>query len=285
VLGEIPTPDRNLPMSELPLATMRHTGSPVAEAYQKIRTAVEFALLGRSINSLLITSPNQEEGKTTLSANLAWAMSAVDHRVALVDVDFRRPRVHEVYGCSPVPGLSDSLLSGAPLTDVALRIDEHRSGNYIVIPTGTKPPNAADFVASPGFTSQIRAIESEADLVILDAPPVLPVSDALSIGRQVDAVILVARAGKTTRDQVSDTLDSLRQVGADVIGACLVGVKPPPTSGRYGYVPEEPPRSGRLLWPLRSKPVVDIRDPADGEVTLLLSPNHRPTPQAPPPVD
>jgi Mrp family chromosome partitioning ATPase len=158
VLGEIPTPDRNLPLAELPLATMRHTGSPVAEAYQKVRTAVEFALLGRRINSLLVTSPNQSEGKTTLSTNLAWAMSAVDHRVALVDVDYRRPRIHQIYGCDAQPGLSDSLLTGAPLTEVALRVDEHRGGNFIVIPTGTKPPSPADFVASPGFTSGIRAI-------------------------------------------------------------------------------------------------------------------------------
>ena len=284
VLGEIPAPDRNLPLSELPLATMRYNGSPVAEAYQKVRTAVEFALLGREINSLLITSPNQEEGKTTLSTNLAWAMSAVDHRVALVDVDFRRPRIHEVYGCEAEPGLSDSLLSGAPLSEVALRVDEHRSGNFIVLPTGTQPPSPADFVASPGFSAQIKAIEAEADLVILDAPPVLPVSDALSLGRQVDAVILVVRAGETTRDQVATTLHSLRQVGADVIGACLVGVKAAPSYGHYAYDREPALQLGRRPW-FRQRPIVDIREPAEAEVTLLISPNHRPLPQAPPPFD
>jgi capsular exopolysaccharide synthesis family protein len=286
VLGEIPTPDRNLPLAELPLATMRHTGSPVAEAYQKVRTAVEFALLGRRINSLLVTSPNQSEGKTTLSTNLAWAMSAVDHRVALVDVDYRRPRIHQIYGCDAQPGLSDSLLTGAPLTEVALRVDEHRGGNFIVIPTGTKPPSPADFVASPGFTSGIRAIEAEADLVILDAPPVLPVSDALSIGRQVDAVILVVRAGQTTRDEVVETLDSLRQVGADVIGACLIGVKGSSAYGEYTYDPAPelaPPGPARRSQRSGRRGILDVREPPGTEVTLLLGPGQRPAPPTAPP--
>lgn len=256
VLGAIPAPGRQIPSSELALATMRHTGTPTAEGYQKVRTAVEFALLGRKINSLLVTSPNQAEGKTTLSTNLAWAMSAIDHRVALVDVDFRRPRIHEVYQCSPYPGLSDNLLSGTPINQLALRVDEGGSRNLIVIPTGTQPPSPGDFVASPPFASLIRYLENEADLVILDAPPVLPVSDALSISRQVDAVVLVAKAGETTRERLVDTYESLRQIGADVLGVCLVGVHG--KAGGYGTYGEPPARNGRT----RGHDVIDMREGA-----------------------
>lgn len=264
VLGSIPLPDRNFPEAELPLATMRHVGTPVAEAYQKVRTALEFALLGRQINSLLITSPNQSEGKTTLSVNLAWAMSAVDHRVALVDVDFRRPRVHEIFNCPAQPGLSDNLLSGIPLPQLALRVDEHGSRNLIVIPTGTEPPSPADFVASPAFTSLIRSIESQADLVVLDAPPVLPVSDAPSIGRQVDAVIVTVKAGSTTRDQLMDTLDDLRGVGADVIGVCVVGSR---SSSQYGTYAADSSRGQRRRTRSReAKPAVDLREPSKAPV-------------------
>ncbi|MCP3988517.1 MAG: polysaccharide biosynthesis tyrosine autokinase [Actinomycetia bacterium] len=274
VLGGIPTPGRTVPEAELPLATMRHTGTPVAEAYQKVRTAVEFALLGRQINSLLITSPNQSEGKTTLSVNLAWAMSAVDHRVALVDVDFRRPRIHEVFNCPAQPGLSDNLISGVPLPQLALRVDEAGSRNLIMMPTGTQPPSPADFVASPAFTSLIRKIEAEADLVILDAPPVLPVSDAPSIGRQVDAVIVVVKAGSTTRDQLTDTIDDLRGVGADIIGVCVVGLKTSPN--RYGNYGKEVPRPRVQLRSERRSRVVDVRhepDPAEPELDdYLLEP-------------
>lgn len=231
LLGTIPRPGREFNSTDVALATMTENASPVADGYQKVRTAVEFALLGRRITSLLITSPNQGEGKTTTSCNLAWAMSAVDHRVVLADVDFRRPRVHEVFGCANEPGLSDNLLHGTPFNKLALRIDDKRS-NMVVIPTGARPPSPGDFVASPAFSELLRSLENEADLVILDSPPVLPVSDALSIARQVDAVIVVAKAGETKQDELARAIKNLKGVGADVLGVCLVGAK---ESSRYGY--------------------------------------------------
>jgi capsular exopolysaccharide synthesis family protein len=234
VLGSIPRPGRELANVELALATMNHTESSVAEGYQRVRTALEFALLGRKITSLLITSPDKAEGKTTTSANLAWAMSAVDHRVVLADVDFRRPRIHDVFRCPPEPGLSDNLLHGTPLNKLALRVDNQRS-NMVIIPTGVQPPSPGDFVASPAFSGLLRNLEAEADLVILDSPPVLPVSDALSIARQVDGVIVTARAGRTSRQQLTKTVESLRAVGADVLGICLTGVKGQAEPYGYGY--------------------------------------------------
>lgn len=234
VLGSIPRPGRELAGVELALATMNHTDSSVAEGYQRVRTALEFALLGRKITSLLITSPDKAEGKTTTSANLAWAMSAVDHRVVLADVDFRRPRIHDVFRCPPEPGLSDNLLHGTPLNKLALRVDSKRS-NMVIIPTGVQPPSPGDFVASPAFSGLLRNLEAEADLVILDSPPVLPVPDALSIARQVDGVIVTARAGRTSRQELTRTVESLRAVGADVLGVCLTGVKAQTEPYGYGY--------------------------------------------------
>ncbi|MGH1489336.1 MAG: polysaccharide biosynthesis tyrosine autokinase [Acidimicrobiales bacterium] len=234
VLGSIPRPGRDMAGVDLSLATMNYTGSAVAEGYQKVRTALEFALLGRKITSLLITSPDQAEGKTTTSANLAWAMSAVDHRVVLADVDFRRPRIHDVFGCPPEPGLSDNLLHGTPLNKLALRVDDERS-NMVIIPTGAQPPSPGDFVASPAFSGLLRNLEAEADLVILDSPPVLPVSDALSIARQVDGVIIAARAGKTSSSDLAKAVENLRAVGADVLGVCLIGVKSDHPQYGYGY--------------------------------------------------
>lgn len=159
-------------------------------------------------------------------------MSAVDHRVVLADVDFRRPRIHDVFGCPLEPGLSDNLLHGTPTINLALRVDDERT-NMVIIPTGAQPPSPGDFVASPAFSGLLRDLEAEADLVILDSPPVLPVSDALSVARQVDGVILAVRAGKTTRQQLAKAVDNLRTVGADDLGVCLVGVKA--ESPKYGY--------------------------------------------------
>lgn len=267
VLGTIPRPTRQYRQRELSLATMNQPGTPVAEAYQKVRTAVEFAVMGRRLTSLLVTSPNQSEGKTTTSTNLAWAMSAVDHRVVLADVDFRRPRLHRVFGCRLDPGLSDHLLHRTPLNQLALRIDDDRR-NLVIIPTGTSPPDPADFVATAAFGELIRMLESEADLVVFDSPPVLPVSDALAMARQVDAVIVVVKAGATSRDDLAETIEALTAVGANVLGVCLVGVKTDPS--RYGYGPAPSPprpvgsRSGTGVDPdseaidLRHRPATEL---------------------------
>lgn len=262
VLGAVPKPGRGIRQRETALATMNYPGSPVAEAYQKVRTAVEFAVMGRELTSLLITSPNPSEGKTTTSSNLAWAMSAVDHRVVLADVDFRRPRIHQVFGCRGEPGLSDRLLKGTALNRLALRVDDdHR--NLVIIPTGTRPPTPADFVASPAFAGLIRSLESEADLVVLDSPPVLPVSDALSMARQVDAVIVVAKAGSTKLGELTEAVEALRAVGADVLGVCLVGVKL--DASRYGYGPAEPPRRNRQGQRRRAATPSDRTEPVSSE--------------------
>ena len=275
VLGSIPKPGRELAGVELALATMQHNDSAVAEGYQRVRTALEFALLGRKLTSLLVTSPDQAEGKTTTSSNLAWAMSAVDHRVVLADVDFRRPRIHEVFRCPPEPGLSDNLLQGTPLNQLALRVDDERT-NMVVIPTGVQPPSPGDFVASPAFSSLLRDLETEADLVILDSPPVLPVSDALSIARQVDGVIITARAGRTSKQQLAKTVESLRAVGADVLGVCLTGTKPESKPYGYGYgtsaaKPASTRRSRRDRSPERSNELINLTD----------APTRRPAASAP----
>jgi capsular exopolysaccharide synthesis family protein len=248
VLGTIPRPPRKMADQELALATLHNDGSSVAEAYQKIRSAVEFALIGRQVKSLLITSANPAEGKTTTSCNLAWALSGLEHRVVLADVDFRRPRLHQVFGCNPEPGLSDHLLAGTPLNQLALRVDDHRR-NMVIIPTGAQPPNPAEFVAAPTFNALVRQLEAESDLVVLDAPPILPVSDALAMSRLVDTVLLVARAGSTSRQDLERVAASLRGVGADVVGVCLVGVadEADPYGYRYGASAEPRPSDGRRL--------------------------------------
>lgn len=265
VLGVVPKPPRHMSDQELPLATMNHDGSTIAEGYQKIRSAIEFALIGREIKSLLVTSANPAEGKTTTSSNIAWALSALDHRVVLADVDFRRPRLHRVFGCNPEPGLSDYLLAGTPLNKLALRVDDHRR-NMVIIPTGAQPPNPADFVASPRFDALIRQLEAEADLVVLDAPPILPVSDALAMARLVDTVVVVARAGSTRHEDLSKALASLRSVGADVLGVCLVGVQEQPDPYGYRYGSSDQPRSTGV-----GPETLDVRATADQEIIDLRS--------------
>ncbi len=240
VLGSIPRASR--PQVAPPLATIAASRSPIAEGYQKLRTAVDFALIGRQIESLLITSTDHEEGRTTTACNLAFAMSAVDHRVVLADLDFRKPEIHRLFGRNVEPGLSDHLLHGTPLVKLAHRVDVGHQ-NMVVIPVGMQPPSPADFVASPPFARLVGALEREADLVIFDSSPTAPYSDTLSIARHVDAVVVVARAGVTTRRRLAETVSGLEAVGADVLGVCLVGVQA--ENRRYGSYGDSS-RMGRL---------------------------------------
>lgn len=233
VLGSIPRPRRRTATSSLPLATVSATDGAVAEAYHQLRTTVDVALSGRRIKSILVTSAEHNDGKTTTACNLAFTLSAIDHRVVLADIDFRKPGIHEVFRRPSEPGLSNHILHDTPLSKLAHLADVgHR--NMVVIPVGIQPPDPADFVASPAFGELIQSLEREADLVILDASPVAHYPDAYSVANQVDAVIVVAKAGSTSQAQLDAAVDGLVAVGAEVLGVCLVGVK---AKGRSRNVP------------------------------------------------
>jgi len=233
VLGTVPHPARGDRKTDYALATMTDPHSPIADSYNKIRTGLQFARVSGGLNTVLVTSANQSEGKTTTSANLAWSFSTIGHRVILADVDFRRPRLHDVYGCEAKPGITNVLLSDEVLDHAAVRILGHEE-NFVVLPSGDLPPNPADFVASPPFERLISDLGVNADLVILDAPPVLPVSDALSLARNVDGVLLVAMADKTTKDQLKRSVANIQNVGGKILGIVLVGAKNDANTN-YGY--------------------------------------------------
>jgi capsular exopolysaccharide synthesis family protein len=233
VLGSIPRPPKDLPFNELFLATSDHPDSTIADGYQRVSNALQFSLLGKTVKSILITSANQSEGKTTTSANLAFAMAVLYKRVALVDVDFRRPRLHKALDLPMEPGFSNHLTDGTPVEELASHVDDYRM--LAMIPCGGIPPNPAEFVSMPEFGAALEALEEVSDLVVLDGPPVLPVADSLSLARHADAVILTVLAGSTTKEHLAHALESLRQVGGNVLGVVLIGVKDDALYGAYGY--------------------------------------------------
>ncbi len=232
VLGSIPLAGRWMSGFELALSSRDHDDSPVADAYRRAATSLQFAMMGKSINTLLVTSANASEGKTTTSVNLAYSLASPEMLVVLADVDFRKPRLHQALDVPGEPGLSNHLLDHSPLEQLAFRNDD---GTLAVFTAGTKPPNPADFVATREFVGAVESLAQVADLVVLDGPPLLPVSDSLLMSRSVDGVVMVAAAGATTKESLQRAVAGVEQVGGTVIGVILVGVKEESLYGQYGY--------------------------------------------------
>jgi len=220
----------------LSLAVAHDPSSSVADGYSRLRTALQFAMLDGRIRSVLVTSPNQSEGKTTTSSNVAWSMAVLGHRTVVVDGDNRRPQLDAVFRLRGAPGLTDHLLSGVPLDHVGAVLPAGDDA-LKVVPTGPLPPNPADFVSSTAYRTAIDELAGLSDVLVVDGPPVLPVSDALSVARYVDAVVVVAMVGRTSAEDLRAAVLALQRVGADVIGVVLVGSD---TRESYGYyAPDE----------------------------------------------
>lgn len=224
----------------LGLATHRDPEGVYADSYQKLRSALEFLSLEGKVTSVMVTSPNPAEGKSTTSANLALAMSSVGRRTVLVDLDFRRATVHEVFGIRQAPGLSDFVLHGVDLGQIAYSLNEPGLEDLLVVPTGSVPPNPASFVGTRRFVDTIDWLEEQADMVLLDTPPLLAVSDAHTISRHVDAVVITARVGSTTKGELMEVIGSMRQVGANLVGVVLIGVDEAETYGKRSYYADIP---------------------------------------------
>ncbi|MCU1499996.1 MAG: hypothetical protein JWM47_3949 [Acidimicrobiales bacterium] len=205
--------------------------SPVSEAYRSLRTSVQFLGAGRPTSVIEITSPNPGEGKTTTVVNLAFALASTGQEVCIVDCDLRRPRVHAFFDLSQDVGLS-SVITGEISLAKALQPVKTVDGLW-VLASGPLPPNPAEILSSRRAHDVFRALADRFDMILIDSPPVLPVTDAAVIAPFVDLVLLVVSAGSTTRRGIERAYELLRQVDAPVAGGVLNGVTA--ETSRYGY--------------------------------------------------
>lgn len=213
------------------VVSVSEPGSVAAEAYRTLRTSVQFIGLDRPVKLVQFTSPSAGEGKTTTLANLAVALATAGQRVIVVCCDLRRPRVHEFFGLANTPGLTSVLLGQVPLTD-ALQSVPAEPG-VALLASGPPPPNPSELLASPRTQDLLRLLRSEADIVLVDSPPMLPVTDGMVLAQVVDATILVATANVTTRKEVHRSVELLHQVEAPLVGTVLNGAAPESVY-RYG---------------------------------------------------
>jgi polysaccharide biosynthesis transport protein len=217
---------------ELPV-TLTQPSSSCAESYRTLRTAVQFLGLDRRLRTLQVTSPNLGEGKTTTIANLGVALACAGVNVCIVDCDLRRPRLAALFGVDSTVGFA-SVLLGQSTLDTALQASEALGPYLRILPAGPIPPNPSELLASARMQAVVEALAERYDLVLIDSPPTLPVSDALVVSRMADAVLMVASVGSTTRRNMQSALELMRNVSAPVIGTVLNRAKES-VRDDYGY--------------------------------------------------
>lgn len=212
---------------------VRHEGrSSRAEAFRSLRTNLRFLNVDGAPRSLLVTSSLPGEGKTSVAANLAIAMAQTGWRVLLVDADLRRPSVPSYLGIEGAVGLTDVLLGDVDLADA---VQSWGRPSLSVLPSGRIPPNPSELLGSQGMRGLMDRLTQKYDIVIIDTAPLLLVTDAAALAPSSDAVLLVARYGKTRREYVTRAAELLASVNARLAGTVLNFV--PRRSGEvhYGY--------------------------------------------------
>ncbi len=216
--------------------TLTKPDSVAAESYRTLRTGIVFAASAREAKSVLITSPHPGDGKTVTAANLAVALAHAGKRVVVVSADLRKPRLHRFFGAKNEAGLADVLRGATSMEEVLLPTE---IDNLKLLPSGPAPKHPGELLGSEAMRTALDELTKDFDMVLVDAPPLLAVADAMTLAPVVDAVLFVAEAENTTRAAVDLAISQLDQVRAHVIGAVLNNFDPSRASayatGYEGY--------------------------------------------------
>jgi polysaccharide biosynthesis transport protein len=205
--------------------------SPAAEAYRSLRTSLQFARQERDVRTILVTSPAAAEGKTSTLSNLGAMFAQAGHRVVLVSCDLRKPRLGQFFGIDEKAGLTTAILGEQPVEDLVTRVPG--DANLWLLGSGELPPNPAELLNGRRIQEVFAALRELFDLVLIDSPPVLPVTDSVLLAKDADATLLIVAAGKTSRGDLQRSAEKLAQVNARVVG--LVLNETTRQGGGYGY--------------------------------------------------
>lgn len=217
--------------SKNPLLTQAGQQSPRAEAFRQLRTNLQFAQVSNTSKSVLVTSSLPGEGKSTTATNLAVSLAQSGLAVVLIDADLRRPMVSEYLGLERNVGLTTALLGQAELDDVLQPWGEDR---LYVLTSGLIPPNPSELLGSQQMEKLIVDLEANFDAVIIDAPPLLPVTDSAVLAQHVGGVVLIVGSQKVRQPDLAKSFAALEMVGAEVLGVVLNRL-PVKGSDAYSY--------------------------------------------------
>ncbi|PKK92259.1 MAG: hypothetical protein CVV64_02265 [Candidatus Wallbacteria bacterium HGW-Wallbacteria-1] len=206
--------------------------SPVAETYRSLRTNIQFVNIDKKIRTLLVTSAGPSEGKSTTISNLAVTYAQMGHRTLLVDCDLRKPMLHNIFHLERDRGLTNILVGGMNHKDA---IVESGIDNLALLPTGPIPPNPSELLGSNKMSELLEILSREFAMILIDAPPILAVTDAAVLSPKLDGVLMVIHSEKTERESSKRAKILLDHVGANIIGVVLNGVTAGSGHGYYYY--------------------------------------------------
>ncbi|MCT8140340.1 CpsD/CapB family tyrosine-protein kinase [Anaerobacillus sp. CMMVII] len=192
--------------------------SPISEQYRTIRTNLQFASIDRQLRNIMVTSTSPAEGKSTTIANLAVVLAQQGNRVLLVDADLRKPTVHYTFRCPNTKGLTSVLTKQAQLEDAIMLTDVE---NLDILTSGPVPPNPSELLSSKSMELLLTSTTVPYDIILLDTPPVLVVTDAQLLANICDGVVLVVSSGKTEIEQAIKAKELLEMSKAKILGAVL----------------------------------------------------------------
>lgn len=205
--------------------------SPISEAFRTLRTNLEFVSPGTQLKSILVSSPGPEEGKSTVTANLAISLAQTGKQVILVDADMRKPTQHKLFSLPNRAGLT-TLLVRDPDQDVR---QETLVPGLSIVTSGPVPPNPSELLASDSMDTVINFLADNADIVIYDSPPIAVVTDAIILGAKLDGALVVVRLGVTSKEAAKRAKELLRTSRSRVLGVVVNEVLPRYGQGNYYY--------------------------------------------------
>lgn len=205
------------------LVTLYSPHSKVSEEFRTLRTNIQFTMMDQSLQTIMVTSSVQGEGKSVIASNLALVFASQGKRVLLVDADLRRPTLHKKFNLPNNSGLSSFLIGTMPALSVIL--DKPYSKNLYILTSGVIPPNPSELLASQRMEDLMNKLKANFDIIIIDTPPVTAVSDAQILASKVDGTLFVVRKGIAEKQHLLRSKELMENVQARIIGTVFNGKK------------------------------------------------------------
>ncbi|OCT11020.1 capsular biosynthesis protein [Paenibacillus pectinilyticus] len=206
--------------------------SQVSEAYRTLRTNIQFSSIDHMMKTVLITSAQPAEGKSTTAANLSVAYAQEGKKVLLIDADLRKPTIHHYFAKSNRYGLTSTLANQTEIEEVIFKTTVE---NLFIITSGPIPPNPSELLMSQKMTALLADMATQFDMIIIDSPPTLAVADAQILATKCDGVVMVISEGKVKRDVARKAIENLERVQAKILGVVLNNKRHKKSDVSYNY--------------------------------------------------